>query len=305
MKRSRETVLLGIGGWEHEVLSECLYGEGAETAADRLARYAGVFDVGEVRSTFWDDTLGAEDARAWADAVAGNRRFSFIVKVHSLLTHRREFKPSATQGLRGLAQELARRGRLAGLLAQFPYSFTNTSATRYHLRRLSEVFAGFPLFAELRHDSWSQPGLPSFLKELGLQAVSVDLPRVNRYAPFLARPGEGTAYFRFHGRNEKGWLLKGGDARYDYLYNSRELMELRRRVDATTAHTEHVIVIFNNTTGGKAVANALQFRAAMDDGKRIMVPAPALGSFPYLESIAQPAAGEESLFSGAAYREAM
>jgi uncharacterized protein YecE (DUF72 family) len=305
MKTSKEAVLLGIGGWEHDVLSECLYGPGLESAAGRLARYAEIFDVAEVRATFWDDTLGPGDARVWADAVSGNKRFSFVVKLHSLLTHRREFKPSTTQGLRGLAQELARRGRLSGLLAQFPYAFTNTSAARYHLRRLAEVFAGFPLFAELRHDSWNQPGLSSFLQEHGLQAVSGDLPRVNRYVPFLARPAKGTAYFRFHGRNEKGWLLKGGDARYDYLYNSRELVELRRRVDAMDAHSDRVIVIFNNTTGGKAVANALQFRAAMHGGERINVPAPALASFPYLEAIARPSVSEESLFSGAAYREAM
>lgn len=305
MKTSEETVLLGIGGWEHDVLSGCLYGEGVETAAERLARYASVFDVGEVRATFWDDTLGADDAREWADAVSANKRFSFVVKVHSLLTHRREFKPSTTQGLRGLAQELARRGLLAGMLAQFPYAFTNTSATRYHLRRLAEVFAGFPLFVELRHDSWNQPGLSSFLQEQGLQAVSGDLPRVNRYVPFLARPTGGTAYFRFHGRNEKGWLLKGGDARYDYLYNSRELVELRRRVDAMAPRSERVIVIFNNSTGGKAVANALQFRAARNGGERIVIPAATLSAFPYLESIARPSAGKESLFNDAAYREAM
>ena len=109
MKTSKEAVLLGVGGWEHDVLSQCLYGDGMESAAERLAQYAGVFDVGEVRATFWDDTLGADDARAWADAVSGNKRFSFVVKLHSLLTHRREFKLSATQGLRGLAQELEHR----------------------------------------------------------------------------------------------------------------------------------------------------------------------------------------------------
>ena len=81
MKTSQEAVLLGIGGWEHDVLSQCLYGDGVESAAERLARYAGVFDVGEVRATFWDDTLGAEDARAWAEAVSGNTRFGFVVKL--------------------------------------------------------------------------------------------------------------------------------------------------------------------------------------------------------------------------------
>lgn len=305
MKTTKEAVLLGIGGWEHDVLAECLYGEGAESTAERLVRYAEIFDVGEVRATFWDDTLGPDDARSWADAVSGNRRFGFVVKVHALLTHRREFKASATQTLRGLAQELARRERLTGLLAQFPYGFTNTSANRYHLRRIAEVFSGFPVFAELRHDSWSHPGLSSFLQEHGLQAVSGDLPRINRYMPFLARPTDGTAYFRFHGRNEKGWLLKGGDARYDYQYNSRELVELRRRVDAMAAHSDRVIVVFNNTTGGKAVANALQFRAGLNGGERISVPLPALASFPHLESIARPSTGDETLFSGAAYREAM
>jgi uncharacterized protein YecE (DUF72 family) len=305
MNVANERVLVGIGGWEHDVLADCLYGEGAETAAARLARYATVFDIGEVRATFWDDSLGAADACGWADAVAGNSRFGFVVKVHAQITHGRELRPAATRALRSVAQELSRRGRLSGLLAQFPYSFTNTSANRYHLRRVAEVFSGFSLFAELRHDSWNQPGLSAHLRDLGMQAVSGDLPRVNRYVPFLARPTEGTAYFRFHGRNEKGWLLKGGDARYDYLYNSRELMELRRRVEAMAAKAERVIAVFNNTTAGKAVANALQFRAALNGGERISVPAPALAAFPFLGTLARPLPEEESLFSAPAYREAM
>jgi uncharacterized protein YecE (DUF72 family) len=302
MKTVKELVL-GIGGWEHDVLSRCLYGGMDGEASGRLARYASVFDVGEVRATFWDDTLGPDDARAWADAVSANRRFRFVVKLHSLLTHCRDMKPAAVQGLRAIAGELASRGRLAGLLAQFPYSFTNTSGARYHLRRVAEEFSGFPTFVELRHDSWSRPDLHPFLDGLGLFAVSGDLPRVNRYASFLARPTPETAYFRFHGRNDKGWLLKDGDARYDYLYNTREIAELRRRVEA--ANSERVIVVFNNTTGGKAVANALQFRAAVNAGERITVPAPALSAFPYLEAIARPACAEESLFSDAAYRAAM
>jgi uncharacterized protein YecE (DUF72 family) len=298
-----ERIWIGIGGWEHEVMDNCLYGTCGGPPADRLAAFSRTFDIAEVRATFWDDSLGSSDASRWADAVADNRRFLFSVKLHASFTHRREASSRSARSLRAFLGEFRRRNRLGAVLAQFPYAFTNTSAHRYHLTRISELFRGFPLFAEFRHASWNVGSLYDILGELGLSPVSGDMPRIRQFMPYLSATRGDTAYLRLHGRNERGWLVNTLDSRYDYLYNGREIHELRRRAEAAAGNSRSVFVVFNNTTGGKAIANALQFASAVRGGKPLAVPPGALRTFPFLETIAVHQAG--SLFEDRAYREAM
>jgi uncharacterized protein YecE (DUF72 family) len=106
-----------------------------------------------------------------------------------------------------------------------------------------------------------------------------------------------TAYVRLHGRNEKGWLVNGLDTRYDYLYNARELREIARRLAALGEKAKHITVIFNNTTGGKAIANALQLISMLRDGKSILVPQAISKSFPDLMNDMSVVI-EDSLFAG-------
>jgi uncharacterized protein YecE (DUF72 family) len=185
-----------------------------------------------------------------------------------------------------LLHVLEGEGRLGGLLAQFPYSFTNTSANRFAVIRLAEVFRGFPLHVEFRHASWHQ-GI-SFLEEHRIQVVSADLPRIRQFIPFQTGTHGPHLLLRLHGRNEKGWLQNGLDARYEYLYNTRELFELRRRVETMLSSTPEVTVLFNNTTGGSAAVNALQLLSALHGGKALPVPPASLAAFPQLRQIADP-----------------
>lgn len=288
MESQRMQYLVGIGGWEHEVLDCCLYPRAGMASGEKLAFYAGFFGTTEVRPTFWDETLSSRDAREWVEAVSGARDFLFSVKLHRAFTHRREIRPAMTRNVRGILQELARHSRLGALLMQFPYGFTNTGASRHHLVKLAEVFTGFPVHVEFRHDSWQTPSLLSFLTENGLRSVSADLPRVRQLMPFLTGQAGDVAYLRLHGRNEKGWLLNSMDTRYDYLYNGREIMELRRRIAALSGRCRRVVVICNNTSGGKAVANALQLACALGQGERVAVPAAALRTFPSVQELGVP-----------------
>ena len=297
--------LVGVGGWEHEEFDECLYPRRKMSSTEKLSYFAQYFDLAEIRQAFWDSDLCAEDGRTWAASVADNRAFKFSVKLHASFTHRKETKPGVTRAIRGLLAELSRQNRLAALLAQFPYSFTNTSGNRYHLAKLGEIFRGFPVHVELRHESWGNPSLPEILEEHGLATVNADLPRVRQFMPFGTAIAGRSAYLRLHGRNEKGWLLNGYDARYDYLYNGREIQELRRRCEALATKCGEVFVVCNNTTGGKAIANALQLRAALHPSRTVSVPASALRAFPHLSDVARVSPRETSLFAEAGYHEAM
>lgn len=283
MSRQPGVNRIGIAGWEHEVFDECLYPTPRLASLEKLSYYSEYFEAVEVRQTFWDDSLDASDAEQWGAAVAANKHFRFNIKLHSSFTHSRLFVPATARRTQGMLQELAKADRLGVLVAQFPFSFTNTSAHRYHLIKLGEVFRGFPLHVELRHRSWDQRTLLSFLEEHGLCPSSADLPRLSQFMPFITGVVGTQAYVRLHGRNEKGWLLNGFDSRYDYLYNNREIRELARRVNALAEKAGHVTAIFNNTAGGGAAANAIQLKALLHPGRSTALPEALRGAFPFLE----------------------
>lgn len=305
MELSPAKVRVGIGGWEHEILDTVLYGEPGLSPDEKLERYARTYDAVVVRATFWDADLDEKDAEAWVRAVRGNASFRFIVKLHHHFTHGHNPSASTRQRTRELVQVLDAGGRLGALLAQFPFSFTNTGANRFALIRLAEIFSGFPIQVELRHASWHQLAPPSFFKDQHVPIVCADLPRIRQFMPFqIATPGPHIL-LRLHGRNEKGWLQNGLDARYDYLYNSRELIELRRRIEAMSPAARQITVIFNNTTNGYAVANSLQLLSALHAGKPVIVPPPALAAFTQLRQIADPSGLQEGLFDTGSLRTAV
>jgi len=285
MEKRKTTFALGTGGWEHEAFDDVLYPAPHLSSQQKLAYYSRFFDSVEVRSTFWDDSVTARDAGEWIAAVAGNKRFTFNIKLHLQFTHKKIFKPELTRNVRGILQELARNDRLGSLLIQFPYSFTNTSAHRFHLVKLAEVFSGFRSCVEFRHESWNQGNVWELIRDHGLNSVSPDLPRVKQLMSYATTVGGDRVYVRLHGRNENGWLLNGMETRYDYLYNSREIRELARRLNHLAEKCGHVTVICNNTTKGKAVATAFQLLSAVH-GKRVDVAPRTLQAFPHLHDVA-------------------
>ncbi len=295
---------VGIGGWEHDLLNGCLYPDAGATSSQKLSYYARWFNTVEVRPTFWDDTLDAGDAREWVLAVREQKDFLFSVKLHSALTHKHALAVPKTGNMESLLEMLNSHGRLGAVLAQFPYSFTNTGANRQYLEMIAIRFAAFPLHVELRHASWDYPGLHALLSELKVGSVNVDLPRIRQLIPYIPRMSGDRAYLRLHGRNEKGWLLNTFDGRYDYLYNNREMQEIRRRVFALPPDCSRAFVVWNNTTAGKAVANALQCMAMLRSNGTIPAPPLALQAFPWLKEFTRTASGDAPLF-GDKYREAM
>jgi uncharacterized protein YecE (DUF72 family) len=295
---------VGPGGWEHEVFDSCFYPREGASSAEKLSIFARYFQTVEVRATFWDDSLTAGDAREWIGAVHDAPGFLFNIKLHSTFTHGKTLRPELTRTVRQILRELARHNRLGSLLVQFPYSFTQTGGNRGHLIRLAEVFRGFPLHVEFRHGSWNQEGLVAFLREHSLGVVSADLPRIRTYMPFITAVSGETVYLRLHGRNEKGWMVNGYDARYDYQYNTREIREIARRLRGLEGRCRTVTVICNNNTGGKSLPVAFQLLSALREGKPVAIPHRTLAAFPFLRPIAASEPGERLLL-GADYRRAI
>lgn len=303
MDHSKHHVVVGIGGWEHEVFDQCFYPDSQASSLAKLEYYSRFFGGVEIRATFWDDTVDARDAEQWVSAIPQERDFLFVPKVHASATHRRVLLPHVTDATRAILDTLQAHKRLGALLVQFPYAFTNTSAHRYYLARVCDAFKGYPIHVELRHESWHTSELFSLLEQHSCAPVSADVPRIRQFMPFITRTIGQQAYLRLHGRNEKGWLLNTYDYRYDYLYNTKELNEIRRRILALPEGCSRILVLWNNTPGGKALANAFHLLALLQSSG-ISIPEATRRAFPHLERLSRPLA-PATLFDIELFRKAM
>ena len=253
---------------------------------DELAFYAEHFDTVEVNSTFYGQPR-AEVTRAWAARTPP--RFEFSIKLYQKFTHPRMFKDRLSGGLPdeaahesalldALAQPteadvdafrrgidpLASSGRLGALLAQFPASFKDASASRDYLAGLLGAFAEYPVAVELRHKSWSDRigDTLSLLNTFNAAWVQIDEPKFRfsirqNYLPNI----RGFYYMRLHGRNAAQWWRHDkSEDRYNYLYTADELKEFTETADAAQALVRKLYLYTNNHFSAKSVANAAMIK---------------------------------------------
>ena len=146
--------------------------------------------------------------------------------------------------------------RLAMHLAQFPYSFKKSENNLKYLKKLSDLVR--PLAVEFRHRSWDDERVYEALEGMGVTYVIVDEPDIAELFPYRLRVTSDTAYFRFHGRNER-WFDPQVD-RYDYLYSDEDIERFARDISEISKKVKRTLVYFNNCHRGQAVKNALKLK---------------------------------------------
>jgi len=191
--------------------------------------------------------------------------FNFMVKLPAALTHERRDIASPAAAILDAVAPLGSAGRLAGLLAQFPYSFRRTGAAEQYLADLRRALPGRAVFAEFRHASWDAPDLPELLARVDCGFCAVDEPDLPGLMPRRAFVAGDTAYVRLHGRNRRDWW-GGGSRRYDYRYDEAELGEWARIVRELAQEARRTYVFFNNCHAGHAVVNARMFAELLSGG---------------------------------------
>ena len=275
----------GVAGWDYPDWEGLVYPRPAPKGFDRLRFLAEHLETIEINVTFYRQP-DADAAASWARRVADRPGFRFTAKLFRDFTHvepglvgstdparLEEEERLAAAYLAGIAP-LAAAGVLGAVLIQFPHRFHDRPESRRHLERLAGLFPGLPLVAELRHRSWGHDEALQFLHRLDVGFCNIDQPAL----PTTLRPtGHVTSrvgYIRLHGRNAAVWFAAGENAagRYDYLYSDEELRPWVERARRMADRAEEVFVIANNHYRGKAPANALMFRAMLEERK---VPAPA------------------------------
>lgn len=181
--------------------------------------------------------------------------FDFMVKAHSSFTHERHKAAESRRAYLEAIAPFVASGKLAGILAQFPYAFQHSRANLDYLLSGRDYFPDQRLFVEFRHDSWSQRPVFYALRDAGIGWVSVDLPELPRLPERHALAATDTAYLRLHGRNSEKWY-GGGDQRYDYLYSRDELIEWKEKLLRLEGRARTAYVFLNNCYRGQAVRNA-------------------------------------------------
>ena len=264
---------------------------------DELAFYAEHFDTVEVNNTFYRPP-DPDVARRWSERTPP--AFEFSVKLHQKFTHPEMFKTTLKKTVaRGLAEEasdtdaaemldalgqpnqadldefragiepLAASGKLGALLAQFPPSFKNSTASRDYLANLLRSFGNYRVAVELRHRSWSDAfgDTLSMLNAFDAAWVQIDEPKFKlsirqNYLPNV----KGFYYMRLHGRNAaKWWRHEKSEDRYDYLYSADELREFTETADAARRLVRKLYLYANNHFSAKSVANAAMIKQQLGE----------------------------------------
>ncbi|HEX5217884.1 MAG TPA: DUF72 domain-containing protein [Vicinamibacterales bacterium] len=280
-------ILVGTSGWNYPTgkgtWNGVFYPARRGRGFDELAYYAEHFDTVEINSTFYRVPDAALVA-SWLRRTPAS--FIFSAKLYQKFTHPDMFlarggvgdwdvtRGDVDQFRRGI-DPLAEQQRLGALLIQFPSSFHAEPDTRAYLEWLLEVFAGYPLAVELRHESWYRDAATT--RELLVRGQAtwtvIDQPGIGGVKhgsdPFDVPKGSDpclTPYFRLHGRNaENWWRHEESEDRYNYLYSAAELEPFAEAALRSARDGRKVFLYLNNHFSAKAVANAAVLRHQIGD----------------------------------------
>jgi uncharacterized protein YecE (DUF72 family) len=193
-------------------------------------------------------------------------KFQFSIKVPETITHekRLDIDKGAITDLEEFIDKISplkSTNKLGAILIQLPPSFTvndfkNIERFLDRLPNTDKNNNKFDYAIEFRHPSWKTEGPWEMLKQYNIAPVIIDSP-AKENLQFLSDVAITTAdhsFIRFHGRNTKNHYW------YNYLYSKQELEPWIDKVNQIKNQTKVLRVYFNNHYGGKAVANALQFK---------------------------------------------
>ncbi len=249
-------VWIGTAGYSYSDWVGPLYPPGTRSPR-MLSIYSRAFPLVELNFTIYRMPTADMLARLAEQTPTG---FQFIVKLSRTLSHDQD--DSGLESFREAVEELHRRDRLLALLAQFPQSFHETEANRQWVETLARGLAGLSLSVEFRHRSWDRPEMPRWLRSLGADVVSVDVPNLPGLFPRRLIISGSRLYVRFHSRNAGNWY-KPENKRYDFRYTEEQLAEWVFDLEKHADRLQEVFFIFNNCYRGQALDNAHQLRGLL------------------------------------------
>lgn len=225
---------VGTAGWAYDDWKGVFYPTGA-APGEYLARYARVFDVTEVDSSFYRAPTPFL-ARRWATTTPPG--FRFALKIPQEVTHPKEgAKPAeALEEFLTNIEPIRTSGKLGPVVAQFPPSFSREKGWERLRDLLERVPRSYALGVELRHGSWWDEETYRLLRDRGATLVWSVVPFVHvppeRTGPFV--------YVRFIGDRA---LTQFNRIQRDYR---PQIEEMRDRIEARIDAETDIYAIMNN-----------------------------------------------------------
>lgn len=245
-------VFVGTSGYSFQDWIGPFYPAGIQRGK-MFDHYVKHFPCAEINASYYRILPAAVMAQIGAKAPDG---YPIVVKAHKSLTHERTEVDQHVPAWIDSVRPLVERGQMAGVLAQFPYSFKLSSGNLDYLKHTRDLLKDYPYFVEFRHAGWMRPDVFAFLKEQSMDFVSVDEPALQGLIPPTPVVTGDTLYVRFHGRNAENWWGGAGD-RYDYDYSKAELTDWLEKIKKLRERARTTYLFFNNCHRGQAVKNAL------------------------------------------------
>ena len=284
------TVRVGTCSWADETLTKVWYPKQVRSGEARLRHYAERFDTVEANSTYYR-LPDAELVANWAERVPDD--FTMHVKAFGLMTRHpvkleslpedlrdvmpvdergrvdrppRELRAEVFRRFHRALEPLRERGKLGGILLQFPSYVVFKPASLDYLAWAVEQLDGDEPLVEFRHRSWlddeHRAETLSFLESIRATQVIVDAPKTEakNLVPTVVARTSGTAYVRFHGRNAGTWNKRTGSAaeRFDHLYSYDELREWIEPLRELSAESESLYAMFNNNGRSQMPSSGLE-----------------------------------------------
>jgi uncharacterized protein YecE (DUF72 family) len=298
-------IRIGTAGWSYKDWDGIFYPPGMQRRKQHPLEYlARFFDTTEINTSFYGP-LKPEWAKLWCRKVAAvNKDFLFTAKLYRAFTHSpiAVMEPTSAATIRPTDEDesrtregldaLATEGMLGALLIQFPVSFKNTSLNREYLDRLLRQFIEYPRVVEVRHSSWNDVATLAAFAQKDVGFCNIDQPVLGRSLAPTEHVTGAIGYIRLHGRNYENWFDSDNrNDRYNYLYNEKELVGWKERIEIVAERAQTTYVITNNHFESKAGVNALELKS-MITGKRVPAPPTLIQKYPELRKIADAAEDE-------------
>lgn len=226
-----------------------------------LSYYSREFNTCEVNSTYYA-ILGPSTMKTMVEKTSQD--FLFSIKANQQMTHQRDDNAAVFEAFCQMLEPVTRAGKLACVLAQFPYSFKPDRTSWNYLGLLRKRLGDLPVVVEFRNAQWLNTGVLDWMRQLDLGFCCVDEPQLPNLMPPLCEATSRTGYIRFHGRNAaKWWHHEHAYERYDYSYTAEELAEWLSPIRKLDNITEKTFIFANNHWQGQSVNTIRQLRGML------------------------------------------
>ncbi len=234
---------IGCAGWTVPAVHRHL----CEARENALARYASRFNAVEINSSFYRPHKRKTYA-GWAQCVPED--FRFAVKLPKAITHVAKLQ-GGLDLMDAFVEEIAGlEHKLGVVLVQLPPSLAfNLAIAEEFFAEVRQRYQG-PIAFEPRHPTWFDPALDDFYLSHGISRAGADPARV----PAAADPA-GDARVRY-------WRWHGSPRMYFSAYDDARLSALATHL-RYSQDPARSWVIFDNTGGGHAVADAARLQGQL------------------------------------------